>query len=197
MTLAERYARAKSRHGLGFARSAGRARRPVATTYRHPVNQALFGAAPFGARLADRVTGFMGSWRFIAIQTAIVAIWLAANIILLTRPFDPFPFILLNLAFSTQAAYAAPLILLAGNRASQRDRLTLEHASEEGDLGDAQNERLLTSSAEILTRVAALEACILDMEQAILGALETPRAPGARLIAKAPVKRADSHKRAA
>jgi uncharacterized membrane protein len=190
MTLAERYARAKSRNGLGFARSAGRARRPAATTYRHPVNQAVFGAAPFGARLADRVTGFLGSWRFIAIQTAIVVIWLAANIILLSRPFDPFPFILLNLAFSTQAAYAAPLILLAGNRASQRDRLTLEHASEEGDLGDAQNQRLLTSSAEILTRVAALEACILDMEQAILGALDLPRATSAHSSAKA-VKRAE------
>jgi len=103
----------------------------------------VFEEAPIGARVADRVTGFMGSWRFIVIQTAIVAAWLAANIALLSRPFDPFPFILLNLAFSTQAAYAAPLILLAGNRASQRDRLTLEHAAEEGDLGDAQNERLL------------------------------------------------------
>jgi uncharacterized membrane protein len=195
MTLAERYARAVSRHGLGFARSAGRNRRPVAVaTYRHPVNQALFGAAPFGARLADKVTGFMGSWRFIAIQTAIVGVWLSANIVLLTRPFDPFPFILLNLAFSTQAAYAAPLILLAGNRASQRDRLTLEHASKEGDLGDAQNERLLTSSAEILDCVATLEARILDMEQAILAALENPSTPDAPATAQAPVKRANSRK---
>jgi hypothetical protein len=113
----------------------------------------------------------MGSWRFIAIQTGIVAIWLAANIVLLTRPFDPFPFILLNLAFSTQAAYAAPLILLAGNRAAQRDRLTLEHAADEGDVGDEQNERLLSGNTEILTRVAALEACILEMERAILDAL--------------------------
>jgi uncharacterized membrane protein len=60
-------------------------------TYRHPVNQQVFGAAPLGARVADRVTGFMGSWRFIVIQTVIVAIWLAANIVLLSRPFDPFP----------------------------------------------------------------------------------------------------------
>lgn len=166
--------------GTGSRRWAGRKHRQAnQVTYRHPVNQALFGAAPFGAKLADRVTGFMGSWRFIAIQTAIVAIWLAANIVLLTRPFDPFPFILLNLAFSTQAAYAAPLILLAGNRASQRDRLTLEHAAEEGDLGDAQNERLLTGNTEILIHVAALEARILEMEQAILGALE-----GARRVTK-------------
>jgi uncharacterized membrane protein len=131
----------------------------------------VFEAAPLGARVADRVTGFMGSWSFIVIQTAVVVAWLSANIVLLSRPFDPFPFILLNLAFSTQAAYAAPLILLASNRASQRDRLTLEHAAAEGDLGDAQNERLLHGNTEILKQVAALEARILTMEQAILAAV--------------------------
>jgi uncharacterized membrane protein len=145
-----------------------RTRPPI---YRHPVNQQVFEAAPVGARVADRVTGFMGSWRFIVIQTVLVALWLTANVILLTRPFDPFPFILLNLAFSTQAAYAAPLILLASNRASHRDRLTLEHAAEEGDLGDAQNERLLQGNTEILKQVAALEARILGMEEAILAAV--------------------------
>jgi uncharacterized membrane protein len=139
--------------------------------YRHPVNQQLLETSPLGSRIADRVTGFMGSWWFIGIQTVIVAVWLAANLVLLSKPFDPFPFILLNLAFSTQAAYAAPLILLAGNRASVRDRLTLEHAAEEGDLGDAQNERLLTGNTQILEHVAALEARILDMERTILDAV--------------------------
>jgi uncharacterized membrane protein len=132
------------------------------------VNQALIDEAPVGARIADGVTGFMGSWRFLVIQTVIVVVWLSANASLLTRPFDPFPFILLNLAFSTQAAYAAPLILLAGNRASQRDRLTLEHAAAEGDLADAQNQRLIEGNAEILGQVAALEARILSLEQTIL-----------------------------
>jgi len=135
------------------------------------VNRLVFEAAPAGARVADRVTGFMGSWRFIVLQTILVGVWLAANIVLLTRAFDPFPFILLNLAFSTQAAYAAPLILLAGNRASHRDRLTLEHAAAEGDRGDAQNERLLHGNTEILEQVAALEVRILSMEQTILAAV--------------------------
>jgi uncharacterized membrane protein len=146
---------------------------PWLRAYRHPVNKQLFEAAPLGARIADRVTGFMGSWWFIAIQTVMVVVWLAANIVLLSKPFDPFPFILLNLAFSTQAAYAAPLILLASNRASVRDRLTLEHAADEGDLGAAQNERLLTGNTEILKQVAALEARILDMERTILDAVRT------------------------
>lgn len=154
--------------------SRSRARSP---TYRHPVNQLVFEAAPLGARVADRVTGFMGSWRFIVIQTVLVALWLTGNVVLLARPFDPFPFILLNLAFSTQAAYAAPLILLAGNRASHRDRLTLEHAAAEGDLGDAQNERLLSGNTEILKQVAALEARILSMEQTILAAVSPSADP--------------------
>ena len=132
------------------------------------MNKAFIEEAPVGARIADGVTGFMGSWRFLVIQTVIVVLWLTANVVLLTRPFDPFPFILLNLAFSTQAAYAAPLILLAGNRASQRDRLTLEHAAAEGDLADAQNQRLIEGNTEILKQVALLEARILSLEQTIL-----------------------------
>jgi uncharacterized membrane protein len=103
----------------------------------------------------------------------VVAFWLAANVVLLTRPFDPYPFILLNLAFSTQAAYAAPLILLAGNRASQRDRLTLEHAADEGDRADAQNVRLIEGNTEILRHVAALEARILGLETTILETVST------------------------
>lgn len=147
-------------------------KRPAAR-YRHPVNRAAFEVAPFGARVADRVTGFMGSWRFLVLQTVVVAFWLAANVVLLTRPFDPYPFILLNLAFSTQAAYAAPLILLAGNRASQRDRLTLEHAADEGDRADAQNVRLIEGNTEILKHVAAIEARILGLEKTILETVST------------------------
>src|SRR5439155_24743505 len=104
----------------------------------HPVNREFSDEAPLGARIADDVTSFLGSWKFIVIQTVIVLVWLTGNIILLFD-FDPFPFILLNLAFSTQAAYAAPLILLAGNRQSLRDRMTLEHAAEEADLAAQQN----------------------------------------------------------
>jgi uncharacterized membrane protein len=145
------------------------------TQYRHPVNQALIVKAPLGARFADAITGFMGSWKFIVLQTVIVSVWLIANIVLLTRPFDPYPFILLNLAFSLQAAYAAPLILLAGNRAAIRDRLTLEHAASEADIEEKQNDRLLIGNTQILEHVAALEARILDMEQSILASVHASR----------------------
>src|SRR5258708_14666780 len=139
--------------------------------YLHPVNKELLEGAPLGARIADRVTGFLGSWTFIVIQTVIVAAWVLGNIYLLFH-FDPYPFIFLNLAFSTQAAYAAPLILLASNRSSARDRLTLEHAAAEADIEDAQNERLLSANTEILTRDEGLEKKILELEQRIMERLD-------------------------
>ena len=142
---------------------------------RHPVNREMLDDAPIGARIADRVTGFMGSWRFLILQTVLVGIWMSANLFLLSQPsFDPPPFILLNLAFSTQAAYAAPLILLAGNRSAQRDRLTLEHAASEADVEEKQNERLLHGNTEILEHVEALEERILQLEQRIMAALNRP-----------------------
>jgi uncharacterized membrane protein len=150
-------------------RRSGRPARPV---YRHPVNKEFIDDAPIGERIADRVTGFMGSWTFIVIQTAVVAAWVIGNVYLLFH-FDPYPFIFLNLAFSTQAAYAAPLILLAGNRSSARDRMTLEHAAAEADIEDEQNERLLNGNTEILKQVEALEQRILDLEKRIMDRLDS------------------------
>ncbi|MBA2720818.1 MAG: DUF1003 domain-containing protein [Chloroflexi bacterium] len=150
----------------------GRAQEDIVALSKHPVNVEVHDQAPLGARVADRVTGFLGSWRFIIVQTIVVAIWIAANAYLLSRPFDPYPFILLNLAFSTQAAYAAPLILLAGNRAARRDRLTLEHAAAEADIEDEQNRRLLEGNVEILTQIQALERRILQLEGSILAAID-------------------------
>ena len=82
----------------------------------------------FGSRLSDSVASNMGSWRFIIIQTVIVGIWMALNVIAYISHWDPYPFILLNLLFSTQAAYAAPIIMMAQNRQNQRDRV---HAEED------------------------------------------------------------------
>ena len=76
-----------------------------------------------GQRLSDRIAGGMGSWKFIIWQTIIVLIWMGLNIIAFVRHWDPYPFILLNLIFSTQAAYAAPIIMMSQNRQSQRDRI--------------------------------------------------------------------------
>jgi uncharacterized membrane protein len=77
----------------------------------------------FGEQLADKVATGMGSWRFIIIQTIIVGIWMILNVVGFMRHWDEYPFILLNLVFSTQAAYAAPIIMMAQNRQSERDRV--------------------------------------------------------------------------
>jgi uncharacterized membrane protein len=76
-----------------------------------------------GQRIADAVANGMGSWKFIIWQSVFVVIWMTLNVIGFVRHWDVYPFILLNLIFSTQAAYAAPIIMMAQNRQSERDRL--------------------------------------------------------------------------
>lgn len=76
----------------------------------------------FGQRIADGVANVMGSWTFIIIQSAILLTWIAANVIGAMRGWDPYPFILLNLALSFQAAYAAPVIMMSQNRQQDIDR---------------------------------------------------------------------------
>ena len=77
-------------------------------------------------RFSEGIARYFGTARFLAIQTVIVAMWIALNSLALVHHWDPYPFILLNLLFSTQAAYAAPLILLAQNRQDERDRINIE-----------------------------------------------------------------------
>jgi uncharacterized membrane protein len=82
--------------------------------------------ATFGDKVADGVARFGGSWRFIGAFAAILLIWVVTNTLLLSRPFDPFPFILLNLFLSMLAAIQAPVIMMSQNRQDQKDRLRSE-----------------------------------------------------------------------
>jgi uncharacterized membrane protein len=77
-------------------------------------------------QVTESIARFFGTGRYLLMQTIVVVVWIAINIFAVAARFDPYPFILLNLAFSTQAAYAAPLILLAQNRQENRDRVALE-----------------------------------------------------------------------
>ena len=81
-----------------------------------------------GGRIADTVAKGMGSWKFIIIQTVLVVLWMALNLVGFFYHWDVYPFILLNLLFSTQAAYAAPIIMMSQNRQNERDRM---HAEED------------------------------------------------------------------
>jgi len=81
-----------------------------------------------GERLSDKIATFGGSWRFIIVFGAVLLVWIIANsLVLLWRPFDPYPFILLNLVLSTLAAIQAPIILMSQNRMESRDRLRSEN----------------------------------------------------------------------
>jgi uncharacterized membrane protein len=82
----------------------------------------------FGERMADRIAEFGGSWRFITIVGAVLLVWIAINsIVLILKPFDPYPFILLNLVLSCLAAIQAPIIMMSQNRQEDKDRLQSQH----------------------------------------------------------------------
>jgi uncharacterized membrane protein len=133
--------------------------------HRHPVNQEFHDRATFGERLADHIASGIGSWRFLIIQTALVAVWFALNIVGFAHHWDPFPFILLNLLFSIQAAYTGPVLLLAGNRGAQRDRLMAEHDyatnARAGDTVEQILAELLRNSQATLA-IAKRIGCELD-----------------------------------
>jgi uncharacterized membrane protein len=110
------------------------------------VSHGTFGDDPFG-RGAERVARFFGTPRYIIVQTGIVIVWIVLNSIALINHVDPYPFILLNLAFSTQAAYAAPLILLAQTRQTERDKahgemIDKRHTDLE-EMANTQNEQIV------------------------------------------------------
>jgi uncharacterized membrane protein len=97
-----------------------------------------------GQRAADAVARQLGSWRFLIIQSCLLAAWMVLNIAeLLFKPFDPYPFILLNLALSFQAAYAAPVLLMSANRQAQKDRLNAHSASVVGQRAEEENRAIL------------------------------------------------------
>ncbi len=97
----------------------------------------------------ESIARFFGTGSYLLIQTVIVVVWIIINIIAVSLRFDPYPFILLNLAFSTQAAYAAPLILLAQNRQENRDRVTLEEDRRRAEETKADTEYLARELAAL------------------------------------------------
>ena len=123
---------------------------------RHKRTAAIHSRATLGERAADAVASGMGSWRFIIAQTLLVAFWIGFNAWLLMRPFDPYPFILLNLAFSTQAAYAAPILQMASNRQAAKDRLRDDQEAREVDLMTKQLKLLETINRQQLEILKAL-----------------------------------------
>ena len=122
---------------------------PLTWYHRHKSSSNL------GGRLADSVASGMGSWRFIIIQTILVIIWMSANVIGFINHWDVYPFILLNLLFSTQAAYAAPIIMMAQNRQGERDRA-------QADADFSTNVESKKEIEELLEKLNSIEIDKLD-----------------------------------
>jgi uncharacterized membrane protein len=107
-------------------------------------------------QFAEGIARFLGTGRFLAVQTILVIVWITLNVFAVRLRWDPYPFILLNLAFSTQAAYAAPLILLAQNRQADRDRVQAEEDRARAASMRADTEYLARELASLRVAVGEL-----------------------------------------
>ncbi len=111
-------------------------------------------------RVSESIARFLGTGRYLMYQTVLVVVWICLNLFAVTLRWDPYPFILLNLAFSTQAAYAAPLILLAQNRQENRDKVALEDDRRRAEQTKADTEFLARELAAL--RLAVGEVATRD-----------------------------------
>ena len=136
---------------------------------------ARYDADAFG-RVSESAARFLGTGRFLVGQTVLVFIWIVLNTVGFIRHWDPYPFILLNLAFSMQAAYAAPLILLAQNRQDDRDRASIERDREVAARTQADTEFLARELAAVRLALAdVVTTHDLDDRLEHLGKLITDR----------------------
>ena len=116
-------------------------------------HQQHYDSLELGSRIADSVAKGMGSWRFIILQTVFVIVWMGLNLIGFCYHWDAYPFILLNLLFSTQAAYAAPIIMMAQNRQNERDRI------------QAQDDYITNKEAKLEIEALAAKLNSLEVEK--------------------------------
>ncbi len=105
------------------------------------VNELFDERRTYGQRAADRVALVMGSWKFVIIQTAVLSVWVVLNVTAYIYHWDPYPFILMNLVLSLQAAYTAPIIMMSQNRLAEKDRI------------EAHNDYMVNQKAEEEVRV--------------------------------------------
>jgi uncharacterized membrane protein len=118
-----------------------------------PIMSPHYDPDAFG-RFSEAIARFLGTGRFLVAQTFLVLVWIVLNTVGLVKHWDPYPFILLNLAFSTQAAYAAPLILLAQNRQDDRDRANIDRDREVAARTQADTEYLARELAAVRLALA-------------------------------------------
>jgi uncharacterized membrane protein len=141
---------------------------PAPFQHDHPpvldVNRAFAERMTLAQRAADILAAAVGSWMFIAIQSVFLVVWVVLNIAAWTYRWDPYPFILMNLALSLQAAYTAPIIMMSQNRQADRDRLEAHNDYE-------LNKKTEVEIRAVLDHLAAQDRALVDIH-AILGELK-------------------------
>jgi uncharacterized membrane protein len=141
-----------------------------------PTRVELHEPVTIAERIADNTAALVGSWRFIVIQTILVIIWVIVNLIAWDLKWDPYPFILLNLMFSVQAAYTGPILLLASNRQATRDRAMAQRDDVElGVILQLQHEQMQILS--ILKDGQDKQAEILEMLRELAPQIRPPQSP--------------------
>jgi uncharacterized membrane protein len=138
---------------------------------------------PFVSRLADKVAAFGGSWKFIIAFFLIMILWIGMNIYLLSKPFDPYPFILLNLVLSTLAALQAPIIMMSQNRKEEKDRqraindymINLKAEIEVRNL-HSKLDLLMTEQMKTLFEIQKTQVDLMEEIQGVLSGYKPPAA---------------------
>ncbi len=134
----------------------------------------LNGSTTAGARIADAVAATMGSWPFIIVQSILLAVWIVLNVTAWVKNWDPYPFILLNLALSFQAAYAAPFIMMSQNRQATIDRQAAQHDYDTNTKAELEIELLHHKMDELRDKeIKELIAIIHNLEARLLSLVET------------------------
>ena len=138
--------------------------------HHHPpiknVNEAFEKQLTFGQRISDRIANIVGSWPFIIVQSILLILWIILNVAAVIHHWDPYPFILMNLVLSMQAAYTAPVIMMSQNRQAERDRL------------EAHNDYIINQKAEeeiraVMNHLETQAEALIQIYQ-ILDNQETP-----------------------
>jgi uncharacterized membrane protein len=145
------------------------------------VNEIIDERLTFAQSAADSVAKIVGSWKFIIIQSSILALWALLNIVAWTRHWDPYPFILMNLFLSLQAAYTAPIIMMSQNRLAVRDRI-------EAHQDFLVNQKTEEEVRAILNHLAAQDNALAIIHQTIDNLVTSPNTAGK------PQNHADKHK---
>ncbi len=137
---------------------------PSPFRHEHPpvrnVNELVEERQTLGQRASDFVATTAGSWKFIIWQSCLLWIWVALNIVSMIQHWDPYPFILMNLLLSLQAAYTAPIIMMSQNRQAERDRIEAHHDYE-------INQKAETEIRAILDHLAAQDQALAELHKMV------------------------------